>query len=140
MFKRDTHRTPKQKAEKAQLNIVARLAGCGFLIYYVIKLLKTPNEQTPGTTAATIVMIVLLVLAAVVIGITIMDLFRGYKAGRFNASTYEDDELTDYLANRESSSVADTTETNQSELNSSSAPHEDADPNLGSEEKENEDS
>lgn len=100
MFKRNKERTPKQKAEKAQLNIFARLAGCGFLIYYTVQILKTPKDDIPGTTAV-VIAIVFMVLAAFVIGMTIVDLVRGVQTGRYKASTYEDEELIDYLERKQ---------------------------------------
>jgi len=139
MFDRSAHRTPKQKADRATLNIVARLAGCGFLIYYIVKLLQTPKENTPGAETATIVMIVLLVLTAVVIGLTVVDFFHGYKSGRFNASTYEEAELAEYLERRASDSESGTAEDGQQELSSAPASDDSTDNPTDTEEQENED-
>lgn len=118
MFNRNEHRTPSQRAQKAIMNIIARLAGCAFLIYFVVKLLMTPTEETPGTTTATIMAIVLLVLAAVVIGMTVFDLMRGLKSNRFSASTYEEQDLAEYLANKEAEASTCACEDGQQEIES----------------------
>lgn len=92
MFKRNNvHRTPKQKAEKAALNVLARLAGCAFLVYYVVQLLTAADA--PKTPVAIIIGIVFVIAAAVVIVINVLDFFRGWKEGRFKAETYAEDEL-----------------------------------------------
>ncbi len=97
MFKRDLSRTPKQRAERAMLNIVARLGGCGFLIYFVVKILTIPPEEAPSQTVATIIAIAFLLVSAVLIFITVQDLVAGFKTGRFKASTYEEQDLAEYL-------------------------------------------
>lgn len=90
MFKRDTYRTPKQRADKAKMNIAARLGGCALLIYFVVQLLAVPAEEKPDATTATIVTIFFLLVSAFVIFITVHDLITGFKTGRFKASTYEE--------------------------------------------------
>jgi hypothetical protein len=91
-------RTPKEKADRAQKGMIARLAGCAYLIYVVYQLLKSTfnKEETPDSTWVIVIAIVLFVLAAVVITITVIDFFRCWKQGMFRASTYEDDETADY--------------------------------------------
>ncbi len=95
MFGNNVQRTPKQKAERAMLGIFARLAGCGYLIYIMVKLLTTPSEDS--TTLTTVIAIVMLALSVIIIGMTIKDLIDGIKTGRFKASTYEEAELNEYL-------------------------------------------
>ncbi len=118
MFNRNSneHKTPKQKADKAVMNIFARLGGCGLLIYFIVQLLSMPKEDLPDGAAATIMAIVLLVLSAVVIGFTVMDLIRGLKESRFKSSTYEDAEIAEYLAGKETASSANDSEDAQQEL------------------------
>jgi cytoskeletal protein RodZ len=89
MFKKDYQRTPQEKAQRAKMSILARLLGCGYLIYIMVQLLKTPKEQTPGSWTV-VVAIVMLVAAGVVIAITIWDLIRSIKMGIFNPAIYED--------------------------------------------------
>jgi hypothetical protein len=115
MFKRNVHRTPRQKAERAQMNVFARLAGCGFLVYYVVKLIQTPKEETPGTAIATIVLIVLFVLGTAIIAITLLDFIRGIKSGHYKASTYEEEDLAEYLENRDADTTPDTNKDEEKE-------------------------
>jgi hypothetical protein len=102
MFNRDTNRTPKQRADKAKMNIVARLGGCGLLIYFVVQLLTAPAESKPDATMATIVSVIFLLASAFIIFITVQDLIIGMKTGRFKASTYEEMDIAEFLDGRES--------------------------------------
>lgn len=97
MFNRDTNRTPKQRADKALMNIFARLGGCGFLVYFVVKLMTAPAEGKPDATTSTIISIIFLLVSAFIIFITIQDLVIGFKMGRFKASTYEEQDLAEYM-------------------------------------------
>lgn len=101
MFKRDSQRTPKQKAERAQMSIFARLAGCAYLIYMMTKILRTPTDQLPNPQISTLIAIGLIILSIVVIGFTISEFVKGLKSGRYKANTYEQAELANHLANRE---------------------------------------
>lgn len=96
MFGSNKNRTPKQKAERAQLGIVARLAGCGYLIYIMVKILRTPSDTTPPVFK-TVIAIVMLVLSIFVIILTLKEFVRGLKIGRYKASTYEEEDLQEYL-------------------------------------------
>jgi hypothetical protein len=96
MFKRDINKTPAQRANKAVLNIIARLGGCGFLIYFLIQILTVPEAERPDPTTTTIIAIVFIVAAVVLIFITVMDGINGLKTGRFKASTYEELDLAEY--------------------------------------------
>lgn len=116
MFNRNVHRTPKQKAEKAVMNIIARLAGCGFLVYFVVKLINTPAEDRPDASTVTIITTILIVLAVFVIGITVLDFLRALKTGRFKTSTYDDEDLAEYLKNREEDAETCACEDEQKEL------------------------
>lgn len=101
MFKRNSYRTPKQRADKAMLNIVARLGGSGLLIYFVVQLLKTPAEERPDATTATIISVIFLLLSAFVIFLTVQDLIIGIRTGRFKASTYEEMEAAELARSKE---------------------------------------
>lgn len=116
MFNRNADRTPKQKAEKAMMNIFVRLGGCGFLIYFVVQLFTIPKEEAPDATTAMILAVVLIVLSAGVIFMTIMDLINGLKTGRFKAETYEDAELLEYLAKKEAAEAECACEDDPQEL------------------------
>lgn len=98
MFNRnDQQRTPKQKADRASMGIFVRLVGCAYLVYIMIKLLTSP--EAPSTTMF-VIAIILLILSIVVIAITITDFVRGIRERRFSPSTYEDQELAEYLENK----------------------------------------
>jgi hypothetical protein len=99
MFGNNRERTPAQKAQRAQLGIVARLAGCGYLIYIMVKMLQTPSE-TMSRTVVIIIAAVMLTLSAFVIVITIREFILGLKTGRYKAATYEEEDLNEYLSNR----------------------------------------
>ena len=88
MFKKDFERTPQEKARRSQFSILARLGGCGYLVYIMVQLLQTPEEER--TTLMIVLAVVLLAASAVVIAITLYDLFRALKTGRFNPAFYED--------------------------------------------------
>lgn len=113
MFNRDIQSTPQQRARKALLNIIARLGGCGFLIYFVVKILTIPEEAKPDATTATIISIIFLLVSAAVIFMSVLDLLRGLKDGRFKASTYEAMDLAEYLEGHDTESSASTSEAEQ---------------------------
>lgn len=116
MFNHNEHRSPSQKSQKAVLNIIARLAGCGFLVYFIVKLMTAPKEQSPDTGIAMILGIVMIVLGIVVIGMTVLDGLRGIKTGRFKTSTYEEEDLAAYLAQKETEASTCACEDAQQEL------------------------
>jgi flagellar biosynthesis/type III secretory pathway M-ring protein FliF/YscJ len=101
MFGNNRERTPAQRAQRAQLGIFARLAGCGYLIYIMVKMLQTPSETMPRTVVV-IIAVVMLALSAFVIVITIREFIRGLQTGRYKAATYEEEELNDYLEKKAS--------------------------------------
>jgi hypothetical protein len=135
MFSSDVQRTPQQRAQKALLNIIARLGGCGFLIYFVVKILTIPEEAKPDATTATIIGIVFVLVSAVVIFMSVRDLLRGLKDGRFKATTYEAADLAEYLDGRETASSSNTSEAGKPVLDA----QKDEDTSPVSEKKENED-
>ena len=88
MFKKDFERTPQERARRAQFSIIARLGGCGYLIYIMVQLLQTPAESR--TTLMVVLAVILLAASAAVIVLTVYDLIRALKTGRFNPAMYED--------------------------------------------------
>ena len=96
MFGNNKNRTPSQKAQRAQLGIFVRLAACIYLIYILVKMLRTPSETT-SPVFVTIIAIVMLALSALVIIITIREFLTGLKSGRYKASTYEEEDLNEYM-------------------------------------------
>ena len=87
MFKKDLERTPQERARRAQLSVLARLGGCGYLIYLMVQLL---SQKAGVTTTMTVLAYILMAAAVVVTGITVYDLFSGLKTGRFNPAMYEE--------------------------------------------------
>lgn len=116
MFKSDVTRTPKQRAERALMNIIARLGGCGFLIYFVVKVMTAPAESKPDPTTTAIISIVFLLVSALVIFITVLDLVKGFRLGRFKASTYEEQDIAEYLEKQKSTPSGCDCEDGQQEL------------------------
>lgn len=97
MFNRNSNLTAAQRANKAVMNIVARLGGCGLLVYFIYKVLTVPPEERPDPTVTTIIAIAFVVVGIVLLFMTISDLVSGLKTGRFKASTYEEADLAEYL-------------------------------------------
>ena len=91
----------KQRADKAKLNIVARLGGSGLLIYFVVQMMTMPAEERPDATTTTIVSVIFLLLSAFVIFLTVQDFIIGIKTGRFKASTYEEMDAAELARQKE---------------------------------------
>lgn len=93
MFKKNTERTPQERAQRAKFSVLARLGACAYLIYIMYQLLFPPQGTEPPSQIMTIIIVVMIVLSAVVILMTLNELYRGLKAGRYNAATYEDESV-----------------------------------------------
>jgi hypothetical protein len=135
MFNRDAQHTPQQRAKKALMNIIARLGGCGLLIYFVVKILTIPEEAKPDATTATIIGIVFVLVSAAAVAITVRELLLGLKDGRYKASTYEAADLAEYLEGRETESSSNPSEAGQQAQDA----QKNGDTEPASEEKESED-
>ena len=141
MFGNNKERTPAQKAQRAQLGIFARLAGCAYLIYIMVKILRTPGEEA-NTSTVTIIAIIMLVLSVFVIAITLREFYFGLKSGRYKAATYYEEEAEEYLRRKESEDVetdedADTELLGDNEDSFEDIPdNDDEDENPGEEPKE----
>ena len=108
MFKNDKQRSPSQKAQRAQLGIFVRLAGCGYLIYIMVKLLQTPSEDAAmSPTTVTIIAVVMIALSVFIIAITIREFIFGLKNGHYKTASYEEADLNDYLNNRAAEDQSD---------------------------------
>ncbi len=130
MFNRNAYRSPAQRASKAMLNIIARLGGCGFLIYFVVKILTIPEADRPDPTTTTIIGIVFILVSVFLIGITVMDGINGIRTGRFKASTYEALDMSDFLEKQEADGAD---ESAQQELETHAADQPEPDENEGNE-------
>lgn len=128
MFKNDQERTPKQQADRAVMRMLSRFGACALLIYFIVKMLKSAVNESPGT-GPIVASVVLIVLAAIVIAATVVEFIRGLRAGIYNASTYEELEIAEYLANRKNADDGDTDA-------APAAPPEDTDEGADTEDKE----
>lgn len=90
MFKRkEKSHTPRQKAQKAQLGIAARLGGCALLISFVVKLLRmSPEDGGPSMTVKVVVAVVFVGATIAIVTMTALDFYRSWKLGMYNEGTY----------------------------------------------------
>ena len=93
MFNKNKERTPAQEAERSLLGVVARLAGCAYLVYVIIKLFKEP-DLTSGRIA---LIGVLIVAGLAVIAMTVIDFISKLKVGMFKPETYYTEEYLEKL-------------------------------------------
>ena len=86
--------TAQQKAQKAQMRIVVRLACCAYIIFYVIlPLIREPSDEGGmNPTLKIIIIAAFIAITAVVIVVTVLEVVRNWKAGLYKASSYTDDE------------------------------------------------
>jgi hypothetical protein len=81
-------RSNQHPAERAVMGIFVRLIGCAYLIYTIYKLIAAPAEDKPEPWLTTLILVVLIILSAVVIGMTIHEFITGIKTGRYKRSSY----------------------------------------------------
>ena len=85
-------KTSKQKAQKAQLNILARLLGSGYLLYIIYQMVTTPYEEDGMNPTLKIIVVAFFLCAAItIITFTIIELVRNFKAGVYKEESYDDD-------------------------------------------------
>ncbi|MDR0491076.1 MAG: hypothetical protein LBH28_07520 [Oscillospiraceae bacterium] len=85
-------KTSQQKAQKAQVGILARLIACGYLVYIVVQMLQTsPEDDTISPALKIVIVIVFLAAAAVVITLTLVEFIRNLMSGMYKAASYVDD-------------------------------------------------
>ena len=97
-------KTAREKANKAQLGILARLLGCAYLIYLVITMLRSSTENDGLNPTMKIVIAALMLTASVVIVIfTLLEFLRNVKSGFYKEDAYlSPEERAAYEAERES--------------------------------------
>lgn len=82
-------RTAKEQANRAQMNVFARLGGCVFLIYFVVQLLGMSEEDGgPSATLKIIIAIVFIGATVAIAAVTGVDFYRSYKAGVYDERSY----------------------------------------------------
>ncbi|MDR3277884.1 MAG: hypothetical protein LBT12_03845 [Oscillospiraceae bacterium] len=87
--KNKKERTPKQKAERAQMNIAVRLIGCAWLVKIIIDLLRNEEDPVSALSPWKIALIAVLMLAGgVIIVLTVIDFIRSLKSGYYSARAH----------------------------------------------------
>jgi len=89
-------RTAEQKARAAKTRPMIRVLALFFLIFYVIvPLINAPEEYTDGMSPwVRYAIIAFFIIACIVIGvITALEYVRNKKEGKFDPSSYTDDEV-----------------------------------------------
>jgi len=83
-------RTAREKANKAQMGVFARLIGCAYLIYLMITLLKTSGDATDGLnpTLKIAIAVVMLAISVFIISVTVIEFIRNLKSGYYKENTY----------------------------------------------------
>ena len=87
---RKREKTAREKANKAQMGIFARLIGCGYLIYLMVNLINSPSDGSDGMspTTKTVIAVVMLTISVVIVAFTLFEFVRNLKAGYYKESTY----------------------------------------------------
>jgi hypothetical protein len=101
MFKRKPKmRTSAEKARRSQMNVFARLAGCAYLVYIIAQLVR---DDTGGMSRGLRLAIAAVfgVPGAVIIGVTVVDFIKNFRAGMYKPSFYKDDFVGDEEAELE---------------------------------------
>ena len=94
-MKKDSERTPAEKARRNTLGAIARLGACAYLAYIIYDLIKMSASGESGVPMPVVIAItVVLGLAAVVlIAITIYGFITGLKNNEYSSRKYFQDEL-----------------------------------------------
>jgi len=94
-FRKEENQSPREKARTATMGIVARLGGCAYLIYIMMKLIRSARSGESGMSPTTAYVIVGVMLAAtlVVLLLTISDFMRGMREHQFDSQRYYDEEF-----------------------------------------------
>lgn len=75
------------------MRILARLLGCGYLIYLVFNnMIGVPPEEAGFTpTVQVAIIVIFLAAAAALLILSVLEFIKGKKAGVYNESFYTDD-------------------------------------------------
>jgi len=86
-------KTSAQKASQAKMRILARLLGCGYLIYLVVDnfLGVPPEELGMSPTVKYAVIFIFLGFAGVLLVLSAFEIIRAYKAGMYSEAFYTSD-------------------------------------------------
>jgi len=97
-------KTSAQKAQQAKMRILARLLGCGYLIYIVVSsfIMSPPDELDMSPTARYVIMVFFIVAAAVLLIASVREFFINKKAGYYDESFHKSDlGADDYIGSDE---------------------------------------
>ena len=95
-------KTSQQKAQKAQLGILARILGCAYLIYIVYQMFQqAPEDETINYTLKIAIGVIFIAAAAFLLIITAFEFVRNYKSGFYKAEAYSDDVSPEFMAQNE---------------------------------------
>jgi len=82
----------QQKAQKAQMRILARAVGCGWLVYIIIQMVQVPAYESGMNPAMRMAAIVVFSVGAAILGVlTLIEIVSNLKSGFYKASYYNDD-------------------------------------------------
>ncbi len=88
-------KTPSEKANRATLRIIARLAGCAYLLYILYQLIKNTNTEDSGMSMPVVIIIsaVIIIVSLILIVLTVMDFINGLKNHDYSMHKYYQEEL-----------------------------------------------
>ena len=94
-FRPDENQSPREKARTAIMGIIARLAGCAYLVYIIFKIVRDAGGDDTGMspTAAYIICGLMGLATLFVLYLTIRDFTEGIKEHRFDSDRYYDEEF-----------------------------------------------
>ena len=96
-------KSARQKAQRTQMRVAARVACCAYIVFYVIiPMMKPPTaEETMDPNLRLGIAIAFIVTVAVIMVFTIREIIVYWKAGYFKAEAYTDDPDTQSAAGTE---------------------------------------
>ncbi|MCL2226786.1 MAG: hypothetical protein FWB97_04050 [Oscillospiraceae bacterium] len=91
--KKEKPRTSQQKAQRAQMRMFARLAGCAFLVFTIYEIATTPTtgDGAINPTLRIAVIIGFSCAAAFLAIASVVELVQKVRSGVYNAASYDDD-------------------------------------------------
>ena len=86
-------RTAQQKAQRTQMRVLARVACCAYIVFYVVvPMLKEPAGDDSMQPAMRVgIAVAFIVAVAVIAAFTVREIVLNWKAGFFKAEAYTDD-------------------------------------------------
>lgn len=96
-MKKESERTPGEKARRNTLSAIARLGACAYLAYIIYNLIRmSASGETDMPKAVVIAITAVLGLAALfIIVVTVRGFFSGLKNNEFSSQKYLQEELAE---------------------------------------------